>query len=322
VSKDFDTTLSDAIDLAAGAAQTAGAPAARIRGRKRTVHKRIAVSTMSLVLVAGGATVAVRAASSTGGHTPQITATSPRITASTSVTASPDPPATSSPSTPGPSTSSQTSSSPPSSNPATSADPHQVVAAAWLTAGQMPFADTFHWKVVHADPQGTSPIGQQLTPNVFYVANNTPFQALTMCADPAKLLGRTTGAQHTQYTATSAGLGHVSSQFIFFFADAASAQRTFTWLQSQYGSSCMPGSGVTTTKTGGDGATSAAWLTLKGSSGPIDMSAYNREYFVQRGSTIAYVFIENSSMLPTTYDDATQLSDIAAHLCVYGGPCS
>ncbi len=322
MSKDFDATLSDAIDLAAGAAQTAGASAARARGRKRTMHKRIVASAVSLVLVAAGATAAFRAASSNGGGTPQITATSPVTTASTSATAGPDLSATPSTSTPGPGTSSRTSSSPSSSNPATTADPHHVVTAAWLATGQMPFAGTFRWKAMQADPQGTSPIGQALTPTVFYVANTTALQALTTCADPAKLLGRTTGAQHTQYSAADAGPGHASSQFIFFFADAASARQTFTWLQSQYGASCMPGSGVTSTKTAGDAVTSAAWLTLKGSSGPVDLSTYNREYFVQRGSTIAYVSIENSSTLPTTYDDAAQLSDIAAHLCVYGGSCS
>jgi hypothetical protein len=52
------------------------------------------------------------------------------------------------------------------------------------------------------------------------------------------------------------------------------------------------------------------------------MDGYTREYLVQRGSTIAYVSISsNSHSLPTTYDDAAQLSTIATHLCVYGGPC-
>jgi hypothetical protein len=39
VSKDFDTTLADALDLTAGASQTKGAAAARSRGRQRTVRK-------------------------------------------------------------------------------------------------------------------------------------------------------------------------------------------------------------------------------------------------------------------------------------------
>ena len=63
MSKDFDTTFSDAIDLAAGAAQTAGASAARTRGRTRTMRKRIAISTMSFVLVAAGTTAAFSATS-------------------------------------------------------------------------------------------------------------------------------------------------------------------------------------------------------------------------------------------------------------------
>jgi hypothetical protein len=326
VSKDFDTTLSDALDLAARAARTAGPEAARIRGRKRTMHQRIALSTAAFVLVAVGASTAFAVASSNGGHTPHLTGGSPRVTTSASPSSGP---------TTGPTASTTASASQASSNPTTSgsgsgsspassqptvADPHQAVAAAWLSPAEMPFAGTFSWKATQATAQ-TSPIGQQLTPTVFYVAKDTSFQALTVCADPAKLLPRTIGAQHTEYTATS---GTVASQFIFFFADNASAQQTYTWLQSQYSSSCLvSGTGVQITKTGGDGATSAAWLTVKpGKTGPVDLSPYNREYFVLRGSTIAYVDIQSTATLPTTYDDAAQISTIASHLCVYGGSCA
>jgi hypothetical protein len=86
VSKDFDTTLSDVIDLAAAAAHTAGAPAARLRGRKRTMRKRIAISTTALVLVAAGATAAFKAASP-GDGTPQKVAASPSRTATATPTA-------------------------------------------------------------------------------------------------------------------------------------------------------------------------------------------------------------------------------------------
>jgi hypothetical protein len=50
-------------------------------------------------------------------------------------------------------------------------------------------------------------------------------------------------------------------------------------------------------------------------------SAVHREYFVLRGSTIGYVSMSSASNLPATYDDSAQLSAIASHLCVYGGPC-
>ena len=73
MSKDFETTLVDAIDLAAGAAQTAGAQAARTRGRKRSVRKRIALAAMSLVLATSGTVVAIQASSSSDGSTSHTT---------------------------------------------------------------------------------------------------------------------------------------------------------------------------------------------------------------------------------------------------------
>lgn len=335
MSKDFDTTLSAAIDRAAEAAQTAGASAARIRGRQRTVRKRIAVSTLSAVLVVVGGTAAFKLASPHDG-TPQQTATSPIVTATAPTSPSPtaDPSATTSPS---PSTSASpsagtTSPSTPASgspwsnpsNQAITADPHQVAQGAWLSAAQLPFASTFQWKAMQANPQGVSPIGQPLTATVFYVAKDTQFQALTTCADPTNLLSRTTGAQHTEYTATAAGSSNTASQFVFFFADSKSAQQAFAWLQSQYSPACATGGGMTTTKSAGDGQTSAAWFSVKGTSGPVDAPAYTREYFVLRGSTIAYVsVISNTGNLPmTNKGDAAQLSTIAAHLCVYGGSCN
>ena len=316
MSKDFDTTLSDAIDLAAGAAQTAGASAARLRGRKRTMRKRIALSTMSLVLIAAAATVAFKASGPANGGAANVTTASPNPTVSPSSIVRSSP-------TTGPTAPATTSSPPTGTSPAAVvADPHQVAGAAWLSPGQVPFAATFHWKAVQADPQGSSPIGQQLTSTVFYVAKDTVFQALTTCGDPAQLLAHTIGAQHAQYATPAKGAGSAANQYIFFFADAASAQQTFAWLQGQYGPSCMPGFGLSITKTAGDGVTSASWLTVKHSAGPVDLSPYNREYFVLRGSTIAWVSVDSvASSVASPYDDAAQLSALAAHLCVYGGPC-
>lgn len=291
--KDFDTTLSAALDLAADAARTEGAAAARVRGRKRTVRTRIAASALSAALVAGGTTAAFKIASPYDG-TPRPTATNPLATASPTV-----------------------------HNPAATADPHQVAPDAWLSPAELPFAGVFSWKAVQADPHGISPIGQPLTATVFYVANNTPFQSLTTCADPASLLGRTIGAQHTDYTATAQGSSNTASQFVFFFANPASAQQTFNWLQNQYVATCENVKGMIPTKTVGDGRTNAAWLSVEGASGPIDASAYIREYFVVRGSTIAYVSVSTNAGGPTTTDDddVAELSTMAAHLCVYGGLC-
>jgi hypothetical protein len=86
VSKDFDSTLSDAIDRAAGAANTAGATAARIRGRERTMRKRIVISTTSIVLVAAGTGAAFAVTSHNGGT--QGTTASPSAPMSSSSTTS------------------------------------------------------------------------------------------------------------------------------------------------------------------------------------------------------------------------------------------
>lgn len=86
--KDFNTTLVDAINLAAGAAQTAGASDARTRGRKRNMRKRTALVAMSLVLVTAGTTVAIEASSSGNGSTSQTTdASTPSATGSPSASA-------------------------------------------------------------------------------------------------------------------------------------------------------------------------------------------------------------------------------------------
>jgi hypothetical protein len=317
VSKDFDSTLSDALDLAGNAARSAGPAAARIRGGKRTMHQRIAVSTASIVVAVVGATTGFALASSHGSGPAQPAATSSHTAASSSPTSSPTHTAGSSPTASGPASSSPAESSSPASSSASVADPQQVVASAWLAPSELPFDSTFHWAAAPS-------VGQQLTSTVYYVANDTQYQSLTMCADPTQLLSRTVGAQSTTYTATAGSGNNQASQFIFFFADASSAQQTYTWLQERYSSSCLlNGSGAQVSKTGGDGVTSAVWLTLKGSSTAPDLPDYTREFFVLRGSTIAFDSVTSyTQSLPTAYDDAGQLSAIASHLCVYGGSCS
>jgi hypothetical protein len=210
------------------------------------------------------------------------------------------------------------------SGPAITADPHQVAAGAWSAASQLPFDATFRWKGVQSDPQGSSPIGQPLTATVFYIPKDTTFQALTSCADPTDLLVRTIGAQHTEYTATAPGSTDTASQFLFFFADTASARQAFNWIQAQYSPACVSGGGMTSTKSAGDGQSSAAWFSVSSTQGPGDLPSYTREYFVLRGDIIGYVLISSSTgNLPTTPDgDTAQLSTLAAHLCVYGGPCT
>lgn len=328
--KDFDSTLTDALDLAARSAQTAGPGAARIRGRQRTMRKRIALSTASLALVAVAATAAFKVASP--GHslppahpTPGpsasaigIPTSAPGEATTSAATGAPANPASSNPSRNTPSSS--------SSSTAIKTDPQQVVAGAWLSPGQLPFASTFDWKAIQATSQG-APIGQQLTPTVFYVSPKTQFQTLTMCGDPTSLLSRGNGAQHTDYDATtppvSATANNVASQYIFFFANPEAAQQTYKWLQSQYSSTCFSNfPGAQFTKTASN-ATEATWLmTAKGTSTSPDLPEYEREYFVQRGATITYVSVTSyTQTLPTTYNDAAELGTIAGLACEYGGAC-
>jgi hypothetical protein len=135
VSKDFDTTLSDALDLAAGASQTTGASAARIRGRQRTVRRRIIVTTASVALVAVGATVAFKAISSSDGGSPRMTAASPSATADASVTALPRPVTTPS----------ESPSSSPTGSPSAPATGSTAASEHWLTPAQIPFDNAMNW---------------------------------------------------------------------------------------------------------------------------------------------------------------------------------
>jgi hypothetical protein len=279
--------------------------------------------------------VAFKAASSNGDGNPHLTSASPLLSGSPSAGPSTAPapthtvssvPVTSSTAASSPATSStatDTGTSTGTGTPGSSravADPHQLVTAAWLAPGQLPFASTYKWTASSSASSG----GQALSSTVAYIPNTANYQALTICADPTQLLSRTEGAQLTNFAPTVTGGNNQASQFIFFFSSASAAQQTYTWLQSQYTSSCLiNGSGAQITRTGSDGTTGVAWLTLKGTSSLPDLADYTREYFVLRGSTIAYVSMTSyTSTPPTSYDDAAQLATIAAHLCVYGGPCS
>jgi hypothetical protein len=294
------------------------------------MRQKIALSAVSLVLVAVGATTAFTLTSQHNGA-PQLTTATPRVTTSASENGSPS----ASPSTAPTQTRTQTTaSSPASSSPSDtgstntstsqsiSADPHQVETAAWLSASEMPFASTMAWKSVSSSTISE----QQLTTTVGYVANTTSYQALTVCGDPSKFLPQTVGAQVAAFDSTPASTGNnQATQYVFFFSNAAAAQQGYNWLRTQYTSNCsgITSTGAQVTQVGSEGSTGMAWLTQKASSGLPDLPMYEREYFVLRGDTIAYVsVISYPHTLAKSYDDAGVLSTIAGHLCVYGGSCS
>ena len=154
-SKDFDTTLSAAIDFAAAAAHTPGAQAARIKGRKRTMRKRIVLSTASFVIIAIGTSAAFRAASSDGTGQPS-TNTTPRPTTSTapatptttptSASGTPSTPSTSSaPHTTSGTTGGTTNPTGPQNPTTAGSPPGAATVPGWLTPAQVPFAGLMNW---------------------------------------------------------------------------------------------------------------------------------------------------------------------------------
>lgn len=322
--KDFDTTLTDALDLAGRAAQTAGPAAARIRGKKRAVHQRIALSTASLVLVAVGATAAFKVASGHTGATLGPAGSSPGASA----TASPTPGlataaanSTASPSeTPSASATASSSASNPASGPSSSLDPHQVIASAWLSPKQLPFDNTLDWTVDDPGAQGV-PGESKLTNTVYLNTNDAAYQTLTMCGDPSQFLSRTIGDQYTAYNSNpiSATNNNQASQHIFFFTDSVAAQQAYAWLQSQYTPACANGAQLIREA---GGANQSAWLMVVGTGHNADRPAYEREYFVLAGSTITYInVLSGTQVLPTKFADNAELIAIANSVCVYGGVC-
>lgn len=322
--KDFDTTLTDALDLAGHAAQTAGPAAARIRGRKRTLHQRIALSTASLVLVAVGATAAFKVASGHNGAAPGLIGSSP----SASATASPTPGLATAPANPSASPSvppsasatADTSASSAASGASSSPDPHKVVASAWLSPSQLPFDSALRWTAV-ATGTGGMPGANALTNTVYLNTNDAAYQTLTMCGDPSQLLSRTIGEQYTNYDSNpiTATNNNQAWQHIFFFTDAKAAAQAYAWLQSQYTAVCANGAQLTREA---GAANQSAWLMVVGTGHNADRPDYEREYFVLAGSTITYVSVLSyTQVLPTKFDDNAELILIANHACVYGGLC-
>ena len=331
MSEDFDDALTNALDQVARNASPRGSDAAKIRGRKRAVRQKIALSAVSLAVVAISATTAFTLTAEHNGA-PQLTGATPHKTATVTASGSPSAGAStaqtqtqttaSSPSSTTPSDTGSASTGTSTSG-SVSANPHQVQSAAWLSASDMPFASTQGWSIQSSKTDSV----QQLTPTVGYIPSNTGFQALTTCGDPAAFMRQTIGGQVESFDSTPASNGNNQAvQYVFFFSSPAAAQQAYSWLQTQYTSAGCGGlvsSGAQLTEVGTDGSTGMAWLSEKGTSGWVDLPLYDREYFVVRGDTLAYVSVVSyPHLLPKTYDDAGELSTIAGHLCVYGGSCS
>ncbi|HTJ68025.1 MAG TPA: hypothetical protein VL551_10880 [Actinospica sp.] len=140
----FDDLLSGVVDTATDAAREPGAAAARKRGRQRRNHKRLAASTLSVVLLGAIGGVAAVSVHNTNG-VPAAHVTGTAVATSAPATPSPTVTVTSSPSST-PTTGASSPSSTAGSTTATSGasttvvNPAQYVANAWLNASQMPLA--------------------------------------------------------------------------------------------------------------------------------------------------------------------------------------
>jgi hypothetical protein len=350
VSKDFDTTLSDAIDLAAGAAQTPGASAARIRGRKRTVRKRIAVTTTSFALVAVCATVGFKASSSSYDNgtpkTPSSASISPSAPAPVSATTSPSatpsthPSATSSPSASSPSAGPTGTTPTGTTPPVTVPDPGRYVAGAWLSPAQLPFARAGYTTWDHESGTGTLLGGSAYGQTAQQYTASSSCSSIAPGSALADGLGQgLTGAQVQVFQSSNSGkiwpngtIPAYASQYALFYPNAAAATAAMNALSADY-ASCK------TQVTGPDPATGATlagsvqqtvnngsaqcWTLLAAQPGSTTANGTaDHTCFVRSGAMIAAVTVSvnqagSLSTVSFTASDSTVVPELEQDLAAY-----
>lgn len=320
MSKDFDTTLSDAIDLASRAAHTSGATAARIRGRERTMRKRIVISTTSFVLVAAGAGAAFAVTSQNGGL-PHPTAASPSSTASQTATAKSSPSST-------PTTSTSASGSPGTSGAASSTTPSGSTSGTtasehWLTAAQLPYESTMNWSA-------NSPIS--CAAGSFAISDLYPggCSEHTIPTDPhpAQKMDTVVFGSTGVPTGNGAWAGTTADQEFYTYASAAGAQSAFQYItQSILGEdSSFAGDRdasnnlavtSTTTETAHSSGAVAIDSELRDSNGkPAQLNgnpgdASDRHYFFAvKGNIVEMLVIKGGPSVSVTANDASYLQTV------------
>jgi hypothetical protein len=332
VSKDFDTTLSDAVELAAGAAHTAGASAARIRGRERTMRKRIIVSTTSFALVAAGAGAAFGITSHNRG-TPHVTAASPSVSASRTPSAGPSPTPTAGPTGLPITTASRTlgTSSPVNTptGPASTGTTSSATTASenWLTASQMPYASTMNWTA--GTPSGCATGSYEIWQ---YYAGGCSEHTLPNDPHPAQKMDTRGFVAPSVATGNGAWGGTTAHQEFYTYASAADARAAFQYFtneilgeDSQFAGSTDANTGLavtsTTTETAhADGAV-AIDSTLRDSNGkPAQLDgnpgdASDRHYFFAvRGDIVEMLLVQGGPGVSVTADDASYLQTVISAL--------
>lgn len=261
MSKDFDSTLADAIELAAHSAQLPGPSAARIRGRQRTMYKRIAVSTASLALVAVGTTTGFVLAGSNGGGSkaPVVPLASQSVSAQPSATGASSG-AASTPASRTPSTSGTSAgSTSPSAGLNAAPDPGTYVAGAWLPAGSMPFSPNTGGGAAVAWQVSSNLAGNRVGGNVFEAADATTAETLPLgtSLEQCSLPGFAGGLKGTQFDAftgpnsgaqlNSTAIAADAGQGIFFFNSPHAASVAWNTISAAYTACATTESGTNPT---------------------------------------------------------------------------
>jgi len=329
VSKDFDTTLSDAIDLAAHAAHTTGAAGARTRGRQRTMRTRIAMSTTSLVIVAVGATVAFKATSSHDGGTPRLTAASPTATASSTPSSAASPSGS-----PTQTASSSASSAPGSASSSASSNPSttgstiaQTASETWLTAGQLPYDSTMKWSAGSPNHCTGSLVITELYAGGCSEHTDPSGSHFAKTMDTA--IFNSTGVP----TGNGAWAGTSADQEFYGYASPAAAQSAYQYItqailgeDSQFvgdldaNAPHLPVVSTTTETAHADGAM-AIDQTLRDNNGkPAQLNGNDggqsdlHYYFAVRGDLVEMVVLSGGPAVSVTTNDATTLQTVAGAL--------
>ncbi|HET9173174.1 MAG TPA: hypothetical protein VFN97_27345 [Actinospica sp.] len=324
MSKDFDSTLSDAIDLAAGAAHTAGASAARSRGRERTVRKRIVVSATSFVLVAAGAGAAFGLTAHHGGGTPHVTAASPSATASASATAGPSPSGTPSASPSGSASTTGSPSAPPSRATATG---QASASENWLTPTELIYDITMSWQAAGPTSCGTGSYE-------LYALYPGGCSEHTLPHDPhpAVKMDTETFSAPSVPTGNGAWAGTTAAQEFYTYASAADAQAAYQYFtqqilgeDSQFAGSSdadthLPVTSTTTETAHADGAMAIDDELRQSDGKPAQLNgnpsdASDRHYFLAvRGDLVEMVVVQGGPAVSDTSDDASYLQSVISAL--------
>ncbi|NUU21450.1 MAG: hypothetical protein HOV68_08035 [Streptomycetaceae bacterium] len=222
-------------------------------------------------------------------------------------------------------------------SPRVTGDPDRFVPGAWLPDDQAPFvyraSPEVGWNLPVQAPNGNRP---DIADGTGVLAE--PPQHTVSCQGGTNPWSAT-GIVKAQYRSYGAGTDPAkpsASQQLFFYRDEAAARSALATFAAAYQACSKTGQisdldtnelltqQVTRVAAVQDGM---AWLnTLRRPHGEPGLTtgpygSDTREYFVQRGNVIAYIALSGGPEISAVGGDQEVLQQMAAHLCVYGGPC-